>query len=378
MPAGRHKRLSEIALVFLKMGFFSFGGPAAHNALMEDEIVKRRKWITHQHFLDLMGATNLIPGPNSTELAMHCGNERAGIPGLIVAGLAFIGPAVLISGILGWIYVTYGQLPDARPLIEGIKPAVLIILASAVLSLGKKSVKGTETALIGGLTLVACIAGVNELLALLLAGAFGILLFVVKNRKGSAPGMFLPLAIAPLASPVAAGITAGGIFWVFLKIGSVLYGSGYVLFAYMDAELVSRGWLTREQLMDAIAAGQFTPGPLLSTATFTGYLMNGPSGAMLATAGIFLPSFIFVILLNPLIPRMRKSKMAGWFLDSVNVASVAVMASVLVTMSVSTFSSLNQGLTAIVCLIIYLLIKKKSPVLLIALGAATGYLLSLL
>jgi len=368
-----HKnRLSEVALVFLKLGFFSFGGPAAHTAMMEEEVVNRRKWIDRQHFLDLLGATNLIPGPNSTEMTMHCGHERAGFAGLIVAGLSFILPAVLITSGFAWLYVEYGHLPAIEPYIFGIKPAVLAIIASAIISLGKKAVKGRETAILGVLVLAAGIAGVNEITALLIAGITGTLYFYLKNNRKEKLSSLIPLMAVPAVSSAVSGISALGLFWVFLKIGAVLYGSGYVLFAYIDAELVTRGWLNHEQLMDAIAVGQFTPGPILSTVTFIGYMLGGIPGAVAATAGAFLPSFLFVLILNPWIPRMRRSKIMGWFLDSVNVASIAVMASVLFVMTLSTVTDWRAALISLVVTFVF---KKSSPVLLVAGGSVAGALL---
>lgn len=371
-----HKnRLSEVALVFLKLGFFSFGGPAAHTAMMKEEVVNRRKWIDRQHFLDLLGATNLIPGPNSTEMTMHCGHERAGFAGLIVAGLSFILPAVLITSGFAWLYVEYGHLPAIEPYIFGIKPAVLAIIASAIISLGKKAVKGRETAILGVLVLAAGIAGVNEITALLIAGITGTLYFYLKNNRKEKLSSLIPLMAVPAVSSAVSGISALGLFWVFLKIGAVLYGSGYVLFAYIDAELVTRGWLNHEQLMDAIAVGQFTPGPILSTVTFIGYMLGGIPGAVAATAGAFLPSFLFVLILNPWIPRMRRSKIMGWFLDSVNVASIAVMASVLFVMTLSTVTDWRAALITLISLVVTFVFKKSSPVLLVAGGSVAGALL---
>ncbi len=371
-------RLREVALVFLKLGFFSFGGPAAHTAMMEEEVVKRRKWIDRHHLLDLLGATNLIPGPNSTEMTMHCGHERAGLAGLIVAGLSFILPAVLITSVFAWLYVEYGHLPEIEPYIFGIKPAVLAIIASAIISLGKKAVKGLETAILGALVLAAGIAGVNEIKALLVAGITGTLYFYLKNNRKEKLSSLIPLMAMPAVSTAVSGISALGLFRAFLKIGAVLYGSGYVLFAYIDAELVTRGWLNHEQLIDAIAVGQFTPGPILSTVTFIGYILGGIPGAVAATAGAFLPSFLFVLILNPWIPRMRRSKIMGWFLDSVNVASIAVMASVLFVMTMSTVTGWRSALITGISLVVTFVSKKSSPVLLVAGGSVAGALLLLI
>lgn len=372
---GRKSKLKEIAWVFFKLGCISFGGPAAHTAMMEEEVVNRRKWMDRQHFLDLLGATNLIPGPNSTEMTMHCGHEQAGIAGLIIAGLSFILPATVITGIFAWLYVNYGQLPEVEPYIYGIKPAVLAIIASAILSLGKKAVKGTETAVLGGLVLIACFAGLNEIAALLTAGITGTIYFYLKNKRQDKLSSLFPLLTIPILSVSVTGISAMGLFWVFLKIGAVLYGSGYVLFAYLDAELVSRAWLTTEQLIDAVAVGQFTPGPILSTVTFIGYILAGTKGAIMATIGVFLPSFIFVLILNPLIPKLRRSKIMSWFLDAVNVASIAVMTSVLIVMSLDTLNNWRSSVITIAGILLVFSFKKISPVILVISGAIAGYLL---
>jgi len=311
----RSTNLKEIASVFFRLGLVAFGGPAAHIAMMEDEIVEKRKWIDRQHFLDLMGATNLIPGPNSTEMTMHCGHERGGVPGLFVAGICFIFPAVVLTAILGYLYVTYGQLPAVEPFLLGIKPAVLALIAAAIYKLGKKALKGIELGILGLLTVAASLLGVNEIVALLTAGVLGTLYFYFKSAtKTRNVGSLIPLFFFQGA---VAKLSTIKIFLSFLKVGSILYGSGYVLFAYLDAELVTNGILSRSELMDAIAIGQFTPGPVLSTATFIGYQLGGVSGALAATIGMFLPSFLFVWIMNPLVPKMRQSKVLGYFLDCV-------------------------------------------------------------
>ena len=312
--------IREVAQVFFKLGCIAFGGPAAHIAMMEAEVVEKRKWMSREHFLDLIGATNLIPGPNSTEMTMHCGHERAGVLGLFAAGVCFIFPAVVITGILAWLYVKYGQLPEVEPFIYGIKPAVLAIIAAAIYKLGKKALKNWELGILGAMVVVASLAGVNEILALLTTGIVGTLFFYGRAKWHNRVQVHLlplgPMLLLQTTATSALKITTSGIFWTFLKVGAVLYGSGYVLFAYLDAELVLRGWLTRPELMDAIAAGQFTPGPVLSTATFIGYQLGGWSGAVAATMGIFLPSFLFVWLLNPLVPKMRKSMLLSFFLEA--------------------------------------------------------------
>jgi chromate transporter len=363
-------RLREIAGLFLKLGFLSFGGPAAHIAMMEAEVVKKRKWMDADHFLDLIGATNLIPGPNSTEMAMHCGHERAGLRGLVVAGVVFIFPAVLITSLFAWLYVTYGQLPEAEPFIYGIKPAVVAIIASAVITLGKKALKTKELYVLGALCVVLSLVGVNEILALFLTGVLALLLYLFRQR-GS--GVF-PVLLMPLTT---GGVTADSlrVFLIFLKVGALLYGSGYVLFAFLDAELVATGLMSRTELMDAVAVGQFTPGPVLSTATFVGWILQGPEGALLATIGIFLPSFLLVALLNPLIPRMRKWKPVSAFLDGVNVGSVAVILAVCLQMGFEAVTDWRTTLIFLLGLLVVFFFKKVNSAWLVIGGSALGLLL---
>lgn len=367
-------RLKEVALVFFKLGCFAFGGPAAHIAMMEEEVVTKRKWMTRDYFLDLIGATNLIPGPNSTEMTMHCGYERAGRKGLFVAGVAFIFPAILITGILAYLYVKYGSLPEVTPFVFGIKPAVLAIIASAVFKLGKKAVKTMELVALGALVLIVSLLGVNEIIALLAAGIFGMAYFYIKENSKTQLHSFLPFTLFTTSGLSLFKIGTLNVFFTFLKVGAILYGSGYVLFAYLDAELVTKGWLTRVELIDAIAVGQFTPGPVLSTATFIGYQLSGFPGALAATAGIFLPSFLFVLVLNPLIPRMQKSKVLRYFLDSVNVAAVAVMLAVLIIMVKETLVDWKAIVIALIA--VYLTFGTKiSPIWNIIIGAVLGFLL---
>ena len=369
-----NSNLKEVAQVFFKLGCFAFGGPAAHIAMMEDEIIEKRKWMTRDYFLDLIGTTNLIPGPNSTEMTMHCGYERAGKAGLFVAGIAFIFPATIITAILAYLYVKYGQLPEVEPFIYGIKPAVLAIIASAVFKLGKKAIKSTELIIIGILVLIVSLLGVNEVVALLTAGVLGMLYFYLKSRTLSHLNSLSPIILFLGLNTVFTKISTLKVFLIFLKVGAILYGSGYVLFAYLDAELVTRGLLTRAELIDAIAIGQFTPGPVLSTSTFIGYQLSGFMGALVATAGIFLPSFLFVLLLNPFIPRMRKSTILRYFLDSVNVAAVAVMLAVLVIMAKETLVEWQSILIALVAVLLTFK-TKVSTIWTIVIGAALGFLL---
>ena len=372
----RQKR-REVAQVFFRMGWYAFGGPAAHIAMMEEEIVRKRKWMDRQHFLDLMGATNLIPGPNSTEMTMHCGHERAGVPGLFIAGACFIFPAVLLTGVLAWAYVRYGQLPAVEPFIFGIKPAVLAIIAGAILKLGKKALKNGELGLLGLLTLIVSVLGVSEILALLGAGLLGAVYFFLRRRSATGGIGLWPWLLLQAGSTGIAQLTTLKIFWSFLKVGAILYGSGYVLFAYLDAELVARGWLSRPELIDAIAIGQFTPGPVLSTATFIGYQLGGVAGAAAATLGIFLPSFLFVWILNPLVPKMRQSTFLGAFLDSVNIAAVAVMVAVLFDMGRDSLVDWRAAVIAVVSALAAFGPRKVSSMWIVLGGAVLGYLLQL-
>lgn len=371
----RQGNLAEVAAVFFKLGCIGFGGPAAHIAMMEEEVVRKRAWMDRQHFLDLMGATNLIPGPNSTEMTMHCGHERAGIPGLFVAGICFILPAVVLTGVLAWLYARYGQLPAVEPFIYGIKPAVLAIIAGAVWKLGQKAVKSRELAALGLLTLAAALWGVNEIAALLGAGFAGAFYFQWKRRYRGPEKNALPWLFIPAAATVAAAPALWPVFWTFLKVGAVLYGSGYVLFAYLDAEVVARGWITTQQLIDAVAVGQFTPGPVLSTATFVGYQLSGVPGALAATAGIFLPSFLFVLVLNPLVPRMRRSRWLAGFLDSVNVAAVAVIVAVLADMGRASLADWRGWIIAAAGMLAVFGPRRIGAMWIVLGGAVLGYLL---
>lgn len=366
--------LKELAKLFFKLGCISFGGPAAHIAMMEDEVVKKRKWMTHEHFLDLIGATNLIPGPNSTEMTMHCGHERAGWKGLVIAGSCFIFPAVVITAVFAWLYQQYGQLPNVAPFIYGIKPAVIAIIIMAAYRLGKKAVKNVELAILGIATVIACFLGVNEIAALFGCGFVGLIIYFIKKSKGTL-GSFIPFLLFQVADPIKIGSLK--ILLTFLKVGAILYGSGYVLFAFLDSELVANGWLSRQALIDAIAVGQFTPGPVLSTATFIGWQMNGVSGALAATLGIFLPSFLFVLILNPLIPKMRKSKIIGAFLDAVNVAAVALIVAVCIEMGKDTLTDWRTLLIGIISLLVVFVFKKLNSAFIVIGSALLGYMLSL-
>ncbi len=376
----------EIARLFFKLGFVAFGGPAAHIAMMEDEFVTRRKWISRQHFLDLIGATNLIPGPNSTEMTMHLGYERGGWPGLVIAGSCFIFPAAVITGILAWFYVTYGALPEVEPFLYGIKPAIIAVILGAVWKLGKKAVKGWDFAILGVLVAVAVLLGAGEVVTLFAGGLMGMLWFRARNKEDSGTAArWLPLlfqdstavAAAGGAASVAAGISLWKIGFFFLKIGAILYGSGYVLVAFLEGGLVDDyGWLTQAQLLDAIAIGQFTPGPVLTTSTFIGYILSGTPGAIVATLGIFLPSFIFVLILNPLIPKLRQSAWASAFLDAVNVAAVALMVAVTIELGMETLTDGKAWLIALVSAVLVLRFKVNAAWIVLG-SAIAGWLLSM-
>jgi chromate transporter len=342
-------RLTEIAQIFLKLGIIGFGGPVAHIAMIEDEIVKRRQWLTQEHFLDLLGATNLIPGPNSTEMAIHIGYIYAGWLGLIIAGICFILPAVLITGFLAWIYVSYGTLPQISPLLYGIKPVVLAIIINAVWGLGKKAVKTRKLLIIAiAVGLITEFTKINEIVSLLMGGILGMIWLRSSNQSnliilGLTAETFLQTTVISTATNninnhVSVSLWKLGLF--FLKIGSVLFGGGYLLIAFLQRELVEEySWLTQQQLLDSIAIGQFTPGPVLSTATFIGYIIAGFPGAIVATVGIFLPSFLFVAMLNSFMDTLRKSSWTRPFLDAVNVSAVALMTLTTIQVGIATLIS---------------------------------------
>jgi len=321
--------LSEIALLFLKLGTTAFGGPAAHIAMMDEEVVRRRHWLTEQEFLDYLSAVNFIPGPNSTEMAIHIGHRRAGWPGLLVAGTCFIVPAAILVGILAWAYVRWGALPQAAGLLYGVKPVVIAVILQALWKLGRSAVKTTWLGTVAVTAIILAAVGVNELLVLAIGGFLG--LSVQWNSPRGRELLFGPASkaglLAVVAGAAAPSVTLWPIFLIFAKVGSVLFGSGYVLLAFLRADLVERyHWLTQQQLLDAVAVGQITPGPVFTTATFIGYILHGTSGAVAATVGIFLPAFFFVAISAPLLPKLRASRVAGAVLDGINVASLALMA----------------------------------------------------
>ena len=379
-PEGSHLttaekgELRELFLLFTKLGFVAFGGPAAHVAMMRQEVVTRRGWIDDQEFLDLNGATNLIPGPNSTELAIHIGRERAGLPGLLVAGTCFIVPATLIVLAFAVAYKAYGSTPAGQSLLYGITPVVVAIVAQALWGLLKTAVKGALTAAVGaGALLLYLFAGVPEIP--LLFGA-ALLVFAAENARrwwGRAAAMAplgIPLGLLATAkAPAMGGILS--IFWSFLKIGSVLFGSGYVLLAFLRSEFVGPGMLTGRQLLDAVAVGQVTPGPVFTTATFIGYLLGGIPGAVAATIGIFLPAFVFVALTGPFVSTLRSSPVLSSLLDGVNVASLALMAGVTLQLAREMVLDPFAALVGVVALVLLLRFNTNSAWLVIA-GGVVG------
>ena len=366
--------LKEIASLFLRMGFTAFGGPAVHTAIMKKEVVERRGWMDEQLFLDLVGATNLIPGPNSTELAIHIGHLKGGWRGLIVAGLCFILPAVFITGVLAYFYKLYGQLPQVQPYIYGIKPAIIAVIPAAVYPLAQKALKSTYIAIIAVAVLALSLLHVNEVYLLFGAGIAAVLYYQLQH--GNTTNSLIPLSLWQFTN-----VTTGGnlqLFLIFLKIGAVLYGTGYVLFAFLDTELVARGLLNRQQLIDAIAVGQFTPGPVFSSVTFVGYQINGWQGAVAATVGVFLPAFVFVAMLGPVVKALRKSVLFSAFLDAVNAASVAIIISMSITMARETITDWRTAGIMLVSLIIAFGYRQLNTAWLVLGGSVAGYLLSLI
>lgn len=378
--ASDQHRLVEVIIYFLRLGLTAFGGPAAHIALMHHEAVERRHWVDEQRFLDLLAAANLIPGPSSTEMAIYLGYLRAGWPGLIAGGVCFILPAMLIVLVLAWGYQLGQSLAFMGWLMAGVKPVVIAIVFQALWILGRKVVKGSITALVGGLVVALYLLGVNVILLLLGAGL--VLLFIqnIKRRDQlkKIPALLPLLATQStlltslLSTPSVVNLPL--LFLEFLKIGAILFGSGYVLLAFLHTDFVTHlGWLTDRQLLDSIAIGQVTPGPVFTTATFIGYLLGGVPGALLATLAIFLPAFVYVAISGPLIPRIRRSLWASSFLDGVTIASLGLMAGVIIQLG---FSSLVDPVSIIICILSIVLIFrfKMNPTWLVLGGAVIGVL----
>lgn len=369
-PPSPRGALAEVAGLFVKLGVIGFGGPAAHIAVMRDEVVRRRRWIDDAEFLDLVGATNLIPGPNSTELAIHLGHRRAGGRGLVTAGVCFISPAVVIVGFLAWLYQRHGTDPAVVDLRYGILPVIIAIVAHALYGLGRTALTSVFNALVAGGALAGYLLGVHELLLLLGAGTLTALR-ANRHRLRARPMSLLILPLGTDAtSPTA--VSLWRLLLVFLEIGSVLYGSGYVLLAFLQRHLVDeRGWLTTQQLLDAVAVGQITPGPVFTTATFVGWQIDGPAGAAVATFGIFAPSFVFVALLGRIVPWMRARPTAKAFLTGLTTASLGLMAGVLVDLTDTAITDAYTIAIAVVALLVLVRTKVNSAWL-IAAGVAIG------
>lgn len=371
----RSTSLISLALLFLRLGTTAFGGPAAHVAMMEDEVVRRRKWMSRAEFLDLLGAANLIPGPNSTELAIHIGHRQAGWPGLLVAGVSFILPAVLIVIAFAWAYVRYGSLPQVAGVLYGVKPVIIAIVLQALWSLGRTAIKSKFLAVVALLALALTFLKVHELLVLFGAGLTAVLARTVARQMKSISASTLAM-LFQTSSTGAASFGLWPLFLFFLKVGAILYGSGYVLLAFIRADLVERWhWLTETQLLDAIAVGQVTPGPVFTTATFIGYVLGGTRGAMVATFGIFVPAFFFVAVSGPLVPRIRKSQIAGAFLDGVNVAALALMLVVTYQLGRAAIVDLITLALALVSAFILFRFRVNSAWLILG-GAIVGWVIS--
>jgi chromate transporter len=382
-------RLRELAALFLKLGTISFGGPAAHIAMMEAEVVRKRQWVTQQQFLDMLRAANLIPGPTSTEMAINMGFVRAGWAGLCVAGASFILPAALITGAFAWAYVRFGTMTQAVSVLAGIKAAVIAVIGIAIFHLGRTAVRGVGLAVLGAVALAAFFLGVNPLVILFGGGFLGMVVRPAASLRAAGTLFLAPLvprrvswsafgiaaATSAAVAPVVARPSIGRIALFFLKLGAVLYGGGYVLLAFLEQGLVQQhAWLTHQQLLDAVAIGQFTPGPVFSTATFIGYILGGVPGAAVATVGIFLPSFFFVGLLAPVLFRLRKSVWMAAFLDSVNVCAVALMAGVTFRLGADALRGWPAWVIAGAALGV-LLWRKVNPAWVVFGGGLAGFLL---
>ncbi len=383
-PGSTTERLSELAALFLKLGTISFGGPAAHIALMEEEVVRKQQWVTRQQFLDMLGAANLIPGPTSTEMAINVGFVRARWPGLCVAGACFILPAALITGAFAWVYVRFGTMTKAVSVLGGIKAAVIAVIAIAIFRLGKAAVRNVGLGALGVLALAAFLLGLNPLVILLGGGVLGMVVRQAANFRAAGTALIAPLRriswqSGGLAVAVSGAMVARPSIWgiglFFLRVGAVIYGGGYVLLAFLEQGLVQEhAWLTRRQLLDAVAIGQFTPGPVFSTATFIGYILGGAPGAAVATLGIFLPSFFYVGLLAPVLFRLRKSAWMSAFLDAVNVCAIALMAAVTYRLGADALWGWPAWLIALAALGV-LLRWKVNPAWVVLGGGVAGFLL---
>ncbi|MBF2058111.1 MAG: chromate transporter [Cyanobacterium sp. T60_A2020_053] len=376
MSENQQPSLKEIAQVFLRLGITAFGGPAAHVAMMDDEIVQKRQWMTRERLLDLLGVTNLIPGPNSTELAISIGYDKGGWRGLIVAGSCFIFPAMAIVWILAFLYSQYRTVPQADGLLYGIKPVIIAIVIQALWKLGKKAVKNWLTGLGALSAVIGYFMGIDEIVVLLAVG-LGVMLIQLRSNF-NANGLWLPLS--PLVAQTVVGNSINSpsplnVFLFFLKVGCFLYGSGYVLLAFLERALVTQNqWLTSQELLDAIAIGQFTPGPILTTATFIGYLLAGNMGAIMATLGIFLPSFILVLIINPWVDKLRQSPVTSALLDGVNAGSVGLMVGVAFILGKESLFDIPTIIIGLGALILLFRFQINSIWLILG-GGALGFLL---
>lgn len=405
MPGPAPHGLRDALAVGLKLGLFGFGGPAAHAAMLQDEVCERRRWESRESFLDLFGAVNLIPGPNSSEMVMEVGRRRAGTAGAVVAGLGFLVPAMLMTAALAWAYVRFGHLPALSGFLAGIKPAVLAVILAALIKLARPALKDWRLAFVASAVLVVGYLRGQEILVLALGAAIGMIWRLPLDGGRAAPPPSPPAGRGAMPGLAVGGTTlsaAGGalgilgtgagavlakLFVFFLVVGSVLYGSGYVLIAFLEGTLVRNWhWLTRQELLDAVAAGQVTPGPLLTTATFVGYLVGAHQGpgyaipaALLATIGIFLPSFVLVLLLGRHLPRLRRSRWASRFLDAVSASALGLMAAVWLKLGQATLFPPGaggiDGRAAIVaaCGLVGAFLLRLSPVWIVLGGALLGF-----
>ncbi len=367
------KKLQEVAISCLKLGTIGFGGIAGMVATIENEMVVKRKWIDHQHFLDVLSASYIIPGPNAVEIVMHCGKERAGRAGLVLAGICYIVPAMLICMVFGYFYKQYSALPNVQQFMVGLRPAITALVLVTVWRLAAKSLKNDLLlALVCILVFAGALVGINEVILILAAGLLNYLLRSRVSRLNFFPGFLF----TPVLLQINTKFAGEKLFFIFLKIGAVLYGSGYVLFGYMDEALVQHHhWLTRQQLVDAIAVGQITPGPILSSATFAGYLMQGPAGALLATIGVFLPAFIISFFLHSLLTTARKNNNLRLFLNGLSAASIAIIAVVGLHLLQPSLHSWRDQVILFCCLLLLLLVKKINTMIVVFAGAVGGFLL---
>ncbi len=370
--------LRDLALLYTRLGFTAFGGPAAHIALMEDEIVRRRRWLTHEQFLDLLGMVNLIPGPNSTQMAIQIGYRLAGWSGLLIGGICFILPAALLTLLLAWFYVTYGAVPQFGAVLYGVKAVMVSVVLQAIWNLSRTAIKSIPLALLGAAATVASALALNVLLVLFIAGMIAVAVEKTAQLR-SLPSRNLAslfpqasLMISPGAIAATASASLFSVFLLFLKIGAVLFGSGYVLLAFLRSDLVIKlHWLTDKQLFDAITVGQITPGPVFTTATFIGYLLGRVPGAIVATIGIFLPSFVFIAIVGRLASRLRRSPVFGAFLDGVNIGALALM--IVVTWHLGRTAIVDITTSALAALGLFALVRFKiNPTWLMVLGAVVG------